>query len=52
METFMDQAWVALMSAFAVMGFVVVMACSIWLVKVVAERCLSAKTAKAQNSDY
>ncbi len=50
METFIDQLWVALMSAFAVMGFVVVMACSVWLVKVIAEKCpaRSHKNAKPQ----
>ena len=38
METFIDQAWVTLMSAFVVLGLLAVMVCSIWLVKIVAER--------------
>lgn len=38
METFIDQIWIAIMSAFGVMGFLVVMACSIWLVKIIVER--------------
>ena len=38
METFMDQMWVALMSVFVVLGFVAAMACSIWIVKVIAEK--------------
>ena len=41
MEHFINQLWIALMSAFVVMGFVVVMACSIWLVKLVAEKLLT-----------
>jgi hypothetical protein len=43
METFMDQVWVTLMSAFAVLGFMAVMACSIWLVKVITEKWLTLK---------
>ncbi len=46
MGTFIDQAWVALMSAFAVLAFVVVMVCSIWLVKIVAEKLLPIKAVK------
>jgi hypothetical protein len=38
MENFIDQMWVALMSAFVVLGFVVVMACAIWLEKIAAEK--------------
>ena len=38
METFIDQAWIALMSGFVVLGFVVAVACSIWLVKLIAEK--------------
>jgi len=46
METFVDQLWVVLMSAFVVVALVVISACSIWLVKVFAERFFQSKALK------
>lgn len=46
METFIDQVWVALMSAFIVLAFLAVMIFSIWLVKIVAEKLLHHRPAR------
>jgi Na+-transporting methylmalonyl-CoA/oxaloacetate decarboxylase gamma subunit len=46
METFIDQIWLTLLSAFVVFGFLAVMVCAIWLVKVIAERVLHARVPK------
>lgn len=43
MEVFLDQLWIAMMSAFVVLGFVVVMTCTIWIVKIVAEKLIPSK---------